>query len=85
MDVKTAIQTGDAGALRLLLAEDRTRANALVHWGNNGCVRTHPLHYVSDMLFNGVLPTGRELALIDTLLEAERKSTSAAPANARHR
>ena len=70
LDVKTAIQNGDAAALRRCLALDRSRANALIHWGNNDCVLTHPLHYVSDMLFNGVLQKGKELALVDVLLEA---------------
>jgi hypothetical protein len=69
-DVKTAIQSGDAAALRRCLASDPSRANALIHWGNNDCVLTHPLHYVSDMLFNGVLQRGKELALVDVLLEA---------------
>src|SRR6516225_3557490 len=69
-DVRTAIQNGDAGALRRCLALDRSRANALIHWGNNDCVLTHPLHYVSDMLFTGALQKGKELALIDVLLEA---------------
>jgi ankyrin repeat protein len=45
-------------------------ANALIAWGKNDCHRTHPLHYVSDMLFNGTLPKGHELPLIDALLEA---------------
>jgi ankyrin repeat protein len=70
MDVKTAIRNGDADALRRLLSQDSTRANALIHWGINDCVRTPPLHYVSDMLFNGVLQKGKELPLIDALLEA---------------
>ena len=69
-DVRTAIQNGDAGALRRCLALDRSRANALIHWGNNDCVLTHPLHYVSDMLFTGALQKGKELALVDALLEA---------------
>jgi hypothetical protein len=69
-DVKTAIQNGDAGALRRCLALDRSLANALIPWGNNDCVLTHPLHYVSDMLFNGVLQKGKELSLVDVLLEA---------------
>ena len=69
-DVKTAIQNGDAAALRRCLALDRSRANTLINWGNNNCVLTHPLHYVSDMLFNGVLQKGKELALVDVLLGA---------------
>jgi uncharacterized protein len=70
MDVKTAIKTGDAEALRRLLREDRSRANALVPWGKNDCILTHPLHYVSDMLFAGKLTRGNELPLIEALIEA---------------
>ena len=51
MDVKEAIRSGDAEALHRLLTEDASRANALIRWGKDGCVHTHPLHYVSDMLF----------------------------------
>ncbi len=53
MDVKTAIRKGDADVLHRLLIEDASRANALIPWGMNDCVLTHPLHYVSDMLFAG--------------------------------
>ena len=56
--------------MRLLLAEDVSHANALIRWGKNGCVRTHPLHFVSDMLFEGTLAKGKELPLIDALIEA---------------
>ena len=70
LDVKTAIRNGDVAALRSCLALDRSWANALIHWGNNDCVRTHPLHFISDMLFNGVLQKGKELPLVDVLLEA---------------
>jgi ankyrin repeat protein len=70
MDVKEAIRSGDADALRRLLTEDASRANALVHWGANDCVVTHPLHYVSDMLFDGTLKSGKELPLIDALIQA---------------
>jgi hypothetical protein len=55
MDMKTAIRNGDADALQRLLAEDTSCANALIHWGRNGCIHTHPLHYVSDTLFEGTL------------------------------
>jgi ankyrin repeat protein len=70
MDVKTAIRKGDADTLRHLLAEDTSRANALIRWGTNHCLLTHPLHYVSDMLFEGTLEKGKELALIDALIDA---------------
>jgi Ankyrin repeats (3 copies) len=70
MDVRTAIRTGDAAALRRLLAEDPARADELIRWGRDCRIATHPLHYVSDMLFNGVLERGRELPLVDGLIEA---------------
>jgi hypothetical protein len=41
--------------LRELLAADRSRANALIRWGKNDCIETHPLHYVSDAIFGGLL------------------------------
>ena len=70
MDVKTAIETADASALSLLLSDNPARANELISWGRHCEIRTHPLHYVSDMLFNLVLPKGRELPLIQSLLHA---------------
>ena len=70
VDMKTAIQAGDAAALRRLLREDASSANGLIHWGKNACVHTHPLHFVSDMLFEGTLAKGKELPLIDALVEA---------------
>jgi hypothetical protein len=33
MDLKTAIDIGDAVALRQLLSEDSSRANELIRWG----------------------------------------------------
>jgi uncharacterized protein len=70
MDIKTAIMSGDSGELRRILSADPAQANALVSWGKNCRILTHPLHYVSDMLFNGVLPKGKELPVIEALLEA---------------
>jgi uncharacterized protein len=67
VDVKTAIRNGDADALQQLLREDSSRANALVHWSK---CRIHPLHYVSDMLFEGTLQRGKELPLVEALIEA---------------
>jgi hypothetical protein len=51
MDVKTAIRNADAAALRQLLAEDSSRANELIRWGERKPCFTHPLHFISDMLF----------------------------------
>ncbi len=70
MDVKAAIESGDAEALRRLLTEDKSRANALIRWGKDDCILTHPLHYVSDMLFKGTLKNGKELPVIEALIEA---------------
>lgn len=70
MSVKNAIRTGDAEALRRLLIEDRSQANALIRWGDNDCILTHPLHYVSDMLFEGTLQPGKELPLVHALVDA---------------
>jgi hypothetical protein len=70
MDVRTAIETADADALRQLLAENPLLANMLIRWGRNEHCLTHPLHYVSDMLFEGILQRGRELPLVEALIQA---------------
>ncbi len=70
MDAKSAIMSGEAEELRRILSGDPTQANALISWGKNCRILTHPLHYVSDMLFSGGLPKGKELPLIEALLEA---------------
>ena len=69
-DMRTAIQTGDAESLRRLLTAGPSRANALIRWGKNDCILTHPLHYVSDMLFEGTLKRGAELPLVEALILA---------------
>ena len=69
-DIKTTIETGDVAALRRLLAEDPVRANELIVWGNRCEISTHPLHYVSDMVFGGTLERGKAIPLIEALLEA---------------
>jgi hypothetical protein len=66
MDVKAAIDNGDSAALRRLLSEDSSRANELIRWGK--CL-THPLHYISDMLFGGTLKKGKELPLVEALIQ----------------
>jgi ankyrin repeat protein len=70
MDVKTAIQNGDADALRELLSQDSSRANELIEWGDKNKCSTHPLHFISDMLFAGTLQRGRELPLVEALIQA---------------
>ena len=36
----------------------------------SGKCLTHPLHYISDMLFNGILQRGEELPLVEALIDA---------------
>jgi uncharacterized protein len=70
MDVKTAIRQGDAAALHLLLSQDASRADELIRWGENDRILTHPLHFVSDMLFQNTLKRKAALPLIDALIQA---------------
>jgi len=70
MNLNEAIRSGNANALLQLLAEDPSRANELIEWGNEKKCFTHPLHYISDMLFNGTMQRGKELPLVDALIEA---------------
>jgi uncharacterized protein len=71
MDVRTALRSGDAEELRRILSADPTQANALVCYGDHCCKATHhPLHYICDLVFNGVLPKGKEMPLVEALLEA---------------
>jgi len=71
MDVKTAIETCDAAALRRLLAEVPTLANELIRGGKDCRITTHPLHYVSDMRFEGRMQRDKELPLIEALIQAD--------------
>jgi hypothetical protein len=68
-DVKAAIHAGDVIGLRELLAADRTRANALIRWGKNDCIGTHPLHYLSDAILEGILDAAKAVSLVEVLLE----------------
>lgn len=79
VSVKDAIESGDAASLRDLLAEDPARANAPIVWGKRSEISTHPLHYVSDMLFGGTLERGKETQLIAALLDAGADCNFQAP------
>ena len=68
--IREAIQSGDVAALRRLLAEDTKQANALINWGRTCQSWAAPLHYVSDMIFDGTLERTKALPLIDALLQA---------------
>jgi Ankyrin repeats (3 copies) len=69
-NVKFAIEAGDADSLRGLLAANPELANELIRWGKKGNILTHPLHYVSDVVFDGTLGRERAVPLIEALLEA---------------
>ena len=69
MNVSEAIRNGDRNALRQLLAEDPSRANELIEWGNKKKCFTHPLHYISDMRFNDTIERGKELPLVEVLID----------------
>lgn len=69
-DLKEAIHAGDVDQLRELLVDDRLRANALIRWGKNDCIGTHPLHYISDAIFEGILDRSKAVPLGDALLDA---------------
>jgi hypothetical protein len=70
MNIKSAIESADSTALQRLLAEDPSRANALITWGDQSQINTHPLHYISDMLFEGKLEKGKELPFVHALISA---------------
>jgi hypothetical protein len=46
IDVKTAVQNGDAEALKCQLSDQPSRANEVIHRGNK-CL-AHPLHFNSS-------------------------------------
>jgi hypothetical protein len=84
VDVKTAIQRGDAELLRRLLAEDPSRANTQIRWGENDGLQTPPLHFVSDMIWDGTLAFGREIPIVDALIAAgaDLNAQNGSPLNA---
>src|SRR5207249_3680012 len=67
---KTAIEAGDALALRQLLTSDPSLANARISWGPNCDILTHPLHYISDMIAARTLEAAKAAPLVDALIEA---------------
>lgn len=70
MDVRGAIERGDVMALQALLAADGSRANALIRWGEDGELLSHPIHFVCDRLFDGTLPAGEGAPLVRALVAA---------------
>ena len=70
MNLKEAIETGDAESLQRLLSEAPERANELIRWGEHCRIATHPLHFISDMHFAERLKPDQELPLVDALIDA---------------
>jgi hypothetical protein len=69
MTVKAAIDAGDIAALREVLVSNGG-PNELVTWGPKDNLRTHPLHYVSDKVFDKTISEDRGVLLVDVLLES---------------
>ncbi len=70
MPIRRMIESGDVEGLRRLLDLNPDLANALVGWGEGNGNRTHPLHFVSDMQFEGKLLVPVAVDLVRVLLQA---------------
>jgi uncharacterized protein len=70
MTIQTAIDAGDVEGLNLALASFPTSANELISLGAGGKNVTHPLHYVSDKVFENAISEKVALRLVDALLKA---------------
>ncbi len=68
--VQTPIDNADLAALRRVLKESPSAANALIHWGPNQKNTAHPLHYICDKLFDKTLAVDIALGMTDILLDA---------------
>jgi ankyrin repeat protein len=66
--VQRAIEQGEVGDLRARLDADPALANTIIRWGPNGKNPSVPLHYVCDMVFNGVVDAAAALPLAEALL-----------------
>ena len=69
-ELRAAIERADVAALESLLARDRSLANALIRWGVDEDIHTHPIHFVCDKLFDRTLPAGAGGPLVRALLAA---------------
>jgi len=68
--VKDLIVAGDATGLMVLLTDDPPLANVSIEWGPDGANLSLPLHFVSDMVFDGTLAADRAVPLVDALIAA---------------
>lgn len=69
MNVAEAIAAGDPEGLAACLAADSTAANASIVWGKNDKNLTAPLHFVSDLVFDGRLANGTEGRIAQVLID----------------
>lgn len=65
MSLKEAIEAGDVQAV-----SGSGAVNELIVWGKQNELKTHPLHYVSDLVMAGRLGPGLAVQLIDALIVA---------------
>ena len=70
LDVRAAIERNDVAGLASLLADDPSLANALIRWGVDDDIHSHPVHFVCDKLFDRTLPAGAGGPLGRVLLAA---------------
>ena len=79
VDVKTAIERGDAGAVSSLPAAQPELVSTPIEWYLNQQNRSTPLHYVFDVFFNDGLEPGREQPLVEILIEAGAELSAPEP------
>lgn len=64
----------DLAGLQALLSADQilapALANEIIAWGPGGKNRSHPLHYVCDLRFEGQITAAASLPLVEALLAA---------------
>jgi uncharacterized protein len=70
MTIQAAIDAGDLEELSRVLASSPGSANELIRWGQGGKNLTHPLHYVSDKVFEKAISESVALRLVEALVEA---------------
>lgn len=68
MELKEIIEQGLVDELRELLSVNPGHANKKIIWGSRKEIKTDPLHYVSDSVFNGLLTNGKEAEIASLLL-----------------
>jgi ankyrin repeat protein len=68
MTIQAAIDVGDVEGVERALANFPGIANELIRWGPGGKNVTHPLHYVSDKVFEKAISETVGLRLVDALL-----------------